>query len=262
MKKSKLIHVSFDEVEQFIPRIPEQICPGEDNTTPRICAAPSVIKALQAIPQAGEVIYYMWRIGVPIIIHAYYLESPSVLTPDQIADKVPDALATGETWITEIPESVRRFDYEDALDEEIREYQMDRVALATALKVIANQPTVEMSSAVSGVKQQPESKTTMKKNYELELYKLIMQPDDDGPDISWVDEFGWICGEEFCVWVNLLFFKDFMERFKEIFGSEVFDEGGIHAKIQEDCVCFALEDIMEGYGVELENVFPKDKYKH
>ena len=112
MKKSKLIHVSFDEVEQFIPRIPEQICPGEDNTIPRICAAPSVIKALQAIPQAGEVIYYMQRIGAPVIIHAYYLESQSVLTPDQIADKVPDALATGETWITEIPESVRRFDYE------------------------------------------------------------------------------------------------------------------------------------------------------
>ena len=141
----------------------------------------------------------------------------------------------------------------DALDEEIREYQMDRVALATALKVIANQPTVEMSSAMPEEKRQLESKTAMQKNYELELYKLI---------ISWVDEFGWICGEEFCVWVNLLFFKDFMERFKEIFGSEVFDEGGIHAKIQEDCVCFALEDIMEWYGVELENVFPKDKYKH
>ena len=150
----------------------------------------------------------------------------------------------------------------DALDEEIREYQMDRVALATALKVIANQPTVEMSSAMPEAKQQPENKTAMQKNYELELYKLIMHPDEDDPDISWVDEFGWICGEEFCVWVNILFFKDFMERFKEIFGSEVFDEGGIHAKIQEDCVCFALEDIMEWYGVELENVFPKDKYKH
>ena len=112
MKKNKLIHVSFDEVEQFIPRIPEQICPGEDNTIPRICAAPSVIKALQAIPQAGEVIYYMQQIGAPVIIHAYYLESQSVLTPDQIADKVPDALATGETWITEIPVVVRRFDYE------------------------------------------------------------------------------------------------------------------------------------------------------
>lgn len=41
----------------------------------------------------------------------------------------------------------------DALDEEIREYQMDRVALATALKVIANQPTVEMSSAMPEAEQ-------------------------------------------------------------------------------------------------------------
>jgi hypothetical protein len=29
---SKLIHASFDEVEKFIPRIPKQICPNEDNT--------------------------------------------------------------------------------------------------------------------------------------------------------------------------------------------------------------------------------------
>ena len=71
----------------------------------------------------------------------------------------------------------------DTLDEEIREYQMDRVALATALKVIANQPTVEMSSAMPEAKQQPENKTAMQKNYELELYKLIMQPDEDDPDI-------------------------------------------------------------------------------
>lgn len=54
----------------------------------------------------------MQLVCVPTIIHAYYLESQSVLTPDQIADKVPDALATGETWITEIPVVVRRFDYE------------------------------------------------------------------------------------------------------------------------------------------------------
>lgn len=150
----------------------------------------------------------------------------------------------------------------DALDEEIREYQMDRVALATALKVIANQPTVEMSSAMPEAKQQLESKTAMQKNYELELYKLIMQPDEDDPDISWVDEFGWICGEEFCVWVNLLFFKDFMERFEEILGSEVFDEGGIYAMLQQNCVCFNLKDVVGNYGVDLENVFPKDKYKH
>lgn len=27
---SKLVHVSFDEVERFVPRVPKQICPDED----------------------------------------------------------------------------------------------------------------------------------------------------------------------------------------------------------------------------------------
>ena len=30
----------------------------------------------------------------------------------------------------------------------------------------------------------------MSKNYELELYKLIMNPDEESPDLSYVDEFG------------------------------------------------------------------------
>lgn len=112
MKKRKLIHVSFDLVNGFAPRIPAQVCPGEDETIPRICVAPSIIKALQSIPQAGEVMYYMEEIGVPIIIHAYYMQSGAVLMPEQIADKVPDAVANQEMWVTEVPEDVRRVDYE------------------------------------------------------------------------------------------------------------------------------------------------------
>lgn len=109
---SKLIHVSFDEVEKFIPRIPKQICPNEDNTTLRICVAPNVLSAIQAMPQGGEVVYYMARLGVPVIVHAYYIESDAVLMPEQISDKVPDAIATGEMWVTEVPAAVRRIDYE------------------------------------------------------------------------------------------------------------------------------------------------------
>lgn len=107
-----MVHVSFDLVEEFIPRVPKQICPNEDSTTPRICVAPDKLSALQAIPQAGEVIHTMKVIGMPVIIHAYYLKSDAVLMPEQIADKVPDAEATGEMWITDIPKSVYRIDYE------------------------------------------------------------------------------------------------------------------------------------------------------
>lgn len=113
MSKTKpMVHVSFDLVENFIPRVPRQICPNEDSTTPRICVAPDKLSALQAIPQAGEVIHTMKVIGIPVIIHAYYLKSGAVLMPEQIADKVPDATATREMWITDIPQSVYRIDYE------------------------------------------------------------------------------------------------------------------------------------------------------
>ncbi len=99
-------------------------------------------------------------------------------------------------------------------------------------------------------------------NYELEIYKLIMIPDEDDPDISYVDEFGWISNTEFCVWINITGLANFMERIREIFGTDVFDEGGIDAKVECDYVFFNLEDITSMYGVNLEEVFPKSKYRH
>lgn len=58
-----MVHVSFDEVERFVPRVPKQICPDEDNTTPRICVAPNILSAIQAMPQGGTVAYNMARKG-------------------------------------------------------------------------------------------------------------------------------------------------------------------------------------------------------
>ena len=43
----------------------------------------------------------------------------------------------------------------------------------------------------------------MRKNYELELYKLLINPEEDDIDISYVDEFGWVSNTEFYVWINL-----------------------------------------------------------
>lgn len=54
----------------------------------------------------------MARIGVPVVIHAYYIESDAILMPEQIADKVPDAVSTGEMWVMAVPAAVRRIDYE------------------------------------------------------------------------------------------------------------------------------------------------------
>lgn len=93
-------------------------------------------------------------------------------------------------------------------------------------------------------------------NKELELYKLITEP-----DIQYVDEFDWI-DDEFVIWVSKWWWNEFITRLTQIFGYSIFDEGGFNAKIQTDCICFVLSDITDEYGIDLEEIFPKYKYKH
>ena len=57
------------------------------------------------------------------------------------------------------------------------------------------------------------------KNCELELYQLIMKPDED---ISYVSEFGWVTDNKFFVWVDHIWFKEFMEKLYKIFGYGIF----------------------------------------
>lgn len=93
-------------------------------------------------------------------------------------------------------------------------------------------------------------------NKELELYKLITEQ-----DIQCADEFGWI-DDEFVIWVSKWWWNEFITRLTQIFGYSIFDEGGFNAKIQTDCICFVLSDIIDEYGIDLEEIFPKYKYKH
>lgn len=97
------------------------------------------------------------------------------------------------------------------------------------------------------------------KNYGLELYKLIMESNSCG--FPYVDEFGWINTGEFCVWVNYLWLNDFMSDLKKIFGNGIFDDGGFDANMQEDGICIDLCEALGGY-LDIEEVFPKEKYQH
>lgn len=109
-----MVHVSFDLVDEFIPRVPKQRCDGENDTIKRICVASSIIEALNAIPQAGLVVRNMKSLGLPVIIHCYYLKADKVMSNDEVQKYVPDAEFTGETWILEKPKAVNRVDYEIA----------------------------------------------------------------------------------------------------------------------------------------------------
>lgn len=107
MIKNEVIHCSFEPVDSFYLRIPEQRCPGEDETIPRICAAKTVEGALNAIPQAGEVIRRMQELDVQIVIHVYYLSCNDILDTDEVSKYVPDANRTGEVWLLKEPDAVR-----------------------------------------------------------------------------------------------------------------------------------------------------------
>ena len=99
-------------------------------------------------------------------------------------------------------------------------------------------------------------------NHELELYKLIVTPDVEDLEVSYVDESGWVRDTGFCVWVNDNWWGEFISELTEIFGSSLFDEGGIDAKIQEDCIFINLSEALDGYDIDLECAFPKEKFKH
>lgn len=112
MKKKRLVHVSYDLVDKFVPRIPKQRAKDENASIERICVAPDISHAMLAIPQFATVAEYMRELKLPVIIHVYYLESNSIMNWEEVAKYVPDAPYTKESWILEEPASVHRVDYE------------------------------------------------------------------------------------------------------------------------------------------------------
>ena len=116
--RKSYIHCSWDIVtSDFVPRIPSSRIGNhgsefkEDSVTPRICVAKTVEGALRAMPQTGKIIANMRSIGLPVVIHAYYLsaDARNVYLPTE--DEVPDVKNTGELWLLESPEKVMRRDY-------------------------------------------------------------------------------------------------------------------------------------------------------
>lgn len=117
---------------------------------------------------------------------------------------------------------------------------------------------------LEAIMQQSERKlnhgTGGKMNNELELYKLIMTPDLDNEDFSYVSEMGWE-KDMFLIWIPYGLLEDFMQNMTSIFGYGLFDDGAFDANMQSDGVCIDLAEVLGEY-LDIEAVFPKDKFKH
>lgn len=108
-----MVHVSFDIISEFKPRVPKNRCEGEDNKIPRICVSKNLIGAIRGMPQGADTVLAMEKLKIPIIIHAYYLTSNNVVSSENLLKRklVPDVLNTHEMWITTTPTSIYRVDY-------------------------------------------------------------------------------------------------------------------------------------------------------
>lgn len=97
-------------------------------------------------------------------------------------------------------------------------------------------------------------------NYELELYKLCCSKDNR---YRWcyTKELGWVNDKEFLVWVDYTWLREFMEQMTKIFGSDLYTDGSFTAYVRETGICFDLVSAVGDY-VDIETVFPKDKYQH
>ena len=100
----------------------------------------------------------------------------------------------------------------------------------------------------------------MSNNYELELYKLIMLPDIYDRNCSYVSELGWENNCQFFIWIPYTHIKDFIDGLVNIFGYELFGDENFKVSLQSDGICIELNELLPD--VNLEAIFPKDKFKH
>lgn len=91
------------------------------------------------------------------------------------------------------------------------------------------------------------------KNPELELYKLVTES---------VSECGWHSDTEFLVFPYLFELEDFFKGMSRIFGNLLYDDGGVEAHIMGDYACIDLAAMLAGEDIDLERVFPREKFKH
>lgn len=88
---------------------------------------------------------------------------------------------------------------------------------------------------------------------ERNLYRLIAESD-------YVESAGW-SENSFLVYVEYLWIDIFIEKMINIFSTSIFDEGRAKATLLEYGICFDLCELV-GYFIELEEVFPKSKFKY
>lgn len=107
MDRISLLHLSYDPVPQFSPRVPQIRAPGEDGKTKRICLSPTIEDAINSKPGHAAMVFAAMYYRLPIALFIYRAEIPveDVLFPEELAKEygVKDAPLNHEHWVLSTP---------------------------------------------------------------------------------------------------------------------------------------------------------------
>lgn len=112
-------HISFDYIEQLVPRVPKGRAKSEDDKIQRICVTDTILKALRYMPQTGEFLEVVHALDLKPVLYSYEIPAYKVVEvrKEFIGEKwvnnnvypvlcnedtqlyVPDACFSGEKWV-------------------------------------------------------------------------------------------------------------------------------------------------------------------
>lgn len=111
-----LLHVSYDPVRKFVPRVPKNRLEIEDAITPRICVAPTIVDCINAkFGQAAPLIFAKEQ-SIPIVLYVYefdkaeYTLNKTAYNPCRVQQDfgVIDAILNAESWLLTSPLTVKK----------------------------------------------------------------------------------------------------------------------------------------------------------
>ena len=132
MKDEILIHASFSQVEQFIPRVPANRLPGENDVIPRICFSTKLESALTSMPSGGIALKGLLKAipHVAPVIHIYCChiwenEHVRFIRPADVKRffHVLDAADRSEWWALDTPKlhhriiKIQKAELKDCIDQ-------------------------------------------------------------------------------------------------------------------------------------------------
>lgn len=103
----ELLHLSYDPISVFEPRVPGQRLDGEDGETKRICLAPDIESAINAKVDRATAVQVALKRKIPLALYVYTAKIPrqDLVLPITLYRNhgVKDAILNQEYWVLSVP---------------------------------------------------------------------------------------------------------------------------------------------------------------